>query len=499
MGLFLKHPHWQGVEHTLKTLQKGGFKAYLVGGCVRDVILSRNPKDFDIVTNATPEEVEKLFPSVLPLGKAFFAMSLPFPLPRTESHTDSKNEKDKKKFYTVDIVTFRSEKGQVGHRYPKEWVLATPEEDLLRRDFTMNALLLDLKSQEVLDLTGGMEDLKRKRVVCIGQAKERFHEDALRMLRAFRFASELGFHLEANTEDALAQQVSLIQNISKERVTKELEALLKAPYLHKVWESFVVSGMASQLMPDLPWEERDYRSFLGESWRREAKEEKPLPSEVSLFLFRLAVLQLPLMLPSPSFSSSFCSSKGSSSSCPSKGFQKEELKLNVMKKDLFTFWNRFSWSAYLKKEWISTLMCLPLFLSENLKLGKGLCLLHRWPMILPLLLLWMGHQKEQEQKSPKSQKGQEKRKGNIPPPERFPFRKRIQYWQENARNPLPEPFVSGKDLLKVGFPPKTVLGQTLKKSYYLQLEKVLLSRKETLNWLKKEKERIGSSSPKVNI
>ena len=192
-------------------------------------------------------------------------------------------------------MTFRSERGQVGHRYPEEWALGTPEEDLLRRDFTINALLLDLNSREILDLVGGMEDIRRKRVVCIGRAKERFHEDALRMLRAFRFSAQLGFDLEAGTEAALSEQLSLLQNISRERIAKELEAFFKADYLHKIWETFVDSGMAKQLMPHLPWKETSYRSFLKDIWTKSQKREKDLPSETSLFLFRLAVLHLPIL------------------------------------------------------------------------------------------------------------------------------------------------------------------------------------------------------------
>ena len=451
IDIFLNHPHWQGVEKILKTLQKGGFEAYLVGGCVRDLVLSLSPKDFDVATSATPQEVEKLFPSVLPLGKAFFTMSHPFPLSsKKNSLLPQRQEErsDKKKFYMVDIVTFRSEKGQVGHRYPKEWALATFQEDVLRRDFTINALLFHRRSQEILDLVGGMEDLKKKRVVAIGEARERFYEDALRMLRAFRFAAELGFHLESKTKKALTQQASLIQNISRERIAKELRAFLNAPYLHKIWEVFIFSGMAPQLMPHLPWKKKEYRAFLKESWKRDLKREK------NIFLFRLAVLHLPFVFSFSPFSS------------------KEDLK--VMERHLFTFWNHFGWSSHLKREWVSTLKCLPLFLSENLKYGKSLYLLHRWPLLFPLLVCWSCHKKDASSK------------------ELSLLRKRIQKGKKEISKPLPKPFVNGKDLLNLGFPPRFVLGEVLKKSYYLQLEKTLLSRQETLNWLKSERDRILS-------
>ena len=184
---------------------------------MRDLLLLKEPKDFDIATYATPEEVEKLFPSAIPLGKAFGVMKIPFPLT------------SKKGFYTIDVVTFRSEKGQVGHRYPKELSFDSPEEDVFRRDFTINALLLDMESKEILDLVGGMEDLKKKSIVCIGKARERFYEDALRMLRAFRFSAQLGFYLEARTQEAISKQVALLRNISGERIAYELDALLNAP------------------------------------------------------------------------------------------------------------------------------------------------------------------------------------------------------------------------------------------------------------------------------
>lgn len=205
------------IKNVGAVLQKAGHEAYLVGGCVRDLILEAEPKDWDIATNAKPEEIQNIFPdSVYENNFGTVAVK-----------TDSENLKLK----IVEITTFRLEGKYSDKRHPDEIKFAkTIEEDLSRRDFTINALALNLEgNEEIIDPYGGKEDLKNKVLKTVGNPEERFTEDALRLMRAVRFATEFDLQIEFETRRAILKHAGLLEAIAKERVRDELIKILMTP------------------------------------------------------------------------------------------------------------------------------------------------------------------------------------------------------------------------------------------------------------------------------
>ena len=170
----------QEVRSVLNTLYSAGYEAYLVGGCVRDHLLNRPVKDYDVATSALPEEVMKLFPRTVETGKSFGVIRV------LTGEAES----------GVEVATFRKESGYQDHRHPNRVEYSGVEEDASRRDFTVNALYIDLKSQQILDLHEGIRDLREKIIRAVGDPVQRFKEDALRLLRAIRFAGRLGFRID---------------------------------------------------------------------------------------------------------------------------------------------------------------------------------------------------------------------------------------------------------------------------------------------------------------
>ena len=177
----------------VRTLRQRGFQAYLVGGCVRDILLKREPKDYDVSTDATPEQVMEIFPDTYAVGAQFGVVLVPAPNAAAIPEGASKS-------CVVEVATFRSDIGYSDGRHPDEVRFSkTPREDVARRDFTINGMLLDPLNGEILDYVGGQEDLKAGIVRTIGDPEQRFAEDKLRMLRAVRFASRLEYAIDRNT------------------------------------------------------------------------------------------------------------------------------------------------------------------------------------------------------------------------------------------------------------------------------------------------------------
>src|SRR5713101_2436105 len=174
-------------------LRSHGYEALLVGGCVRDILLGREPADYDVATNATPDEVIQLFPEGVTVGAQFGVIAVYNEGIRTE------------------IATYRADVGYSDGRHPDAVVYArTPKEDVQRRDFTINGLLMRHDSSEVLDYVGGQADLEAKVIRAIGEPARRFTEDKLRMMRAVRFAARFGFEIEADTFRAIRRHVAEI-------------------------------------------------------------------------------------------------------------------------------------------------------------------------------------------------------------------------------------------------------------------------------------------------
>lgn len=221
-------------------LKKAGFKAYLVGGCVRDLLLDKEPKDWDVATSATPEQIQKIFSGSV-YENNFGTVGV---------KTDSSDPALK----IIEVTTYRLEGKYTDKRHPDEIKFAkTIEEDLARRDFTVNALALEVGSLklEIIDPYGGQKDLNEKIIRAVGNPEERFKEDALRLMRSIRFAAQLGFTIEKNTEEAAIKHAGLLEFISKERVRDEFSKLIMTDNAAAAVEEMRKTGFLKYVIPEL--------------------------------------------------------------------------------------------------------------------------------------------------------------------------------------------------------------------------------------------------------
>jgi putative nucleotidyltransferase with HDIG domain len=224
----------QAAVEILKRLRGEGFQAFLVGGCVRDLVMGFIPKDYDISTDATPEQVTRLFPESLAVGAQFGVVMVP----REEGN--------------VEVATFRSDGRYTDGRHPDDVRYAkTPQQDVLRRDFTVNGLLYDPVKEQVLDYVGGQADIRARRIRTIGDPYERFSEDRLRMLRAVRFAVRLKFSLEAAAVEAIRRQAAEIRQVSAERVRDEILKILTEGRARQGFELLDATGLLQEVLPEI--------------------------------------------------------------------------------------------------------------------------------------------------------------------------------------------------------------------------------------------------------
>ena len=219
------------VNRIIEALMAAGFEAYAVGGCVRDSVMGRVPNDWDITTSAKPEEVKNLFPRTIDTGIKHGTVTV---------------MSDKEGF---EITTYRIDGDYEDGRHPKEVTFtACLEEDLKRRDFTINAMAYN-EQDGLMDIFGGMRDIQQGVIRCVGDAQERFTEDALRMLRAIRFSAQLGYQIEWSTKDAIRKLAPNLKLISAERIQAELVKLVVSPhpdYLRTAYET----GITKQILPE---------------------------------------------------------------------------------------------------------------------------------------------------------------------------------------------------------------------------------------------------------
>lgn len=209
----MKHSVPQEVLSIVHTLEDGGFEAYLVGGCTRDLIRNKEPKDWDLTTNATPEEIQTLFPD------SFYENDF--------GTVGVKTESDDPKLKVVEVTPYRLESSYSNARHPDEVSFSKNlTDDLQRRDFTMNAIAYSPTNDELIDPYSGEADIRLKRIVTVGAPHDRFSEDALRMMRAIRLSAELNFTIESNTATAIAEHAELITKVSRERVRDELSRIV---------------------------------------------------------------------------------------------------------------------------------------------------------------------------------------------------------------------------------------------------------------------------------
>jgi tRNA nucleotidyltransferase/poly(A) polymerase len=217
-----------------RILRENGYQAYLVGGCVRDLLLDREPADYDVATDAMPDEVQRRFPRSLAVGAQFGVVVV----------TDESAH--------VEVATFRSDVGYSDGRHPDRVEYSkSPEDDVRRRDFTMNALLMDPETGEVLDFVGGREDLRAGIVRAIGNPVQRFQEDKLRMMRAVRFAARFHYAIDGPTFSAIEALADAIPQVSAERVRDELTKMLTEGAARQAFELLDDTGLLIYVLPEV--------------------------------------------------------------------------------------------------------------------------------------------------------------------------------------------------------------------------------------------------------
>src|SRR5712691_28682 len=219
----------------IRELRRRGHEAYLVGGCVRDMVMGIEPADYDIATSAKPEEIVKIFPRTESIGAQFGVVLVicrgkPF-----------------------EVATFRSDEAYVDGRRPTGVVFTDARQDVLRRDFTINGLLYDPITHEVIDYVDGRADIRAKLVRAIGDPHARFEEDKLRILRAVRFGARLGYTIEPATWDAVREMAPRIHQVSSERIRQELVRILTEGQAAHGIRMLHESGLRVEILPELVW------------------------------------------------------------------------------------------------------------------------------------------------------------------------------------------------------------------------------------------------------
>jgi poly(A) polymerase len=255
----------------IRTLREHGHQAYLVGGCVRDLLLGREPADYDVSTDATPDEVMRIFPETYAVGAQFGVVLVPVreaPVGDVASNVSTEKTENTEntrrdvvryvsQFFSpdtnvVEVATFRSDIGYSDGRHPDQVRFSkSPQEDVERRDFTINGLLLDPVAGQVLDYVGGQKDLQAKIIRTIGRPELRFAEDKLRMLRAVRFAARFGYTIESETLAAIQKLAAGIHQVSHERVRDELTKMLTEGQAREAFLLLDEAGLLREVLPEI--------------------------------------------------------------------------------------------------------------------------------------------------------------------------------------------------------------------------------------------------------
>ncbi|YCM44342.1 CCA tRNA nucleotidyltransferase [Verrucomicrobiaceae bacterium 227] len=218
---------------SARVLREAGHTVYLAGGAVRDQLLGNDPKDYDLATSATPTQVQALFPKSDAVGEHFGVIIV-------KGHREM-----------IEVATFRTDGSYKDGRRPESVEFSSPEEDAQRRDFTINGLFQDPLSGEIIDHVGGKADLEAKVLRAIGDPQKRFEEDALRLMRAIRFAVVTGFEIEANTLEAVKKCAPLLAQISPERIRDEFSKIMVAPDRGRGIDLLADTGLAREFLPEL--------------------------------------------------------------------------------------------------------------------------------------------------------------------------------------------------------------------------------------------------------
>jgi poly(A) polymerase len=231
----------------IETLRQEGFQAYLAGGCVRDLLLKREPADYDVATSATPAQVMELFSETYAVGAQFGVVLVPLPDEQRASV-----DKSLPKTKAVEVATFRSDLAYSDGRHPDEVRFSQdPREDVARRDFTINGMMLEPLTGEVLDFVGGQKDLAAGIIRAIGDPERRFAEDKLRMLRAVRFAARFEYFIEDETLTAIQRHSGDIQMVSRERVRDELTKMLVEGHARQAFLLLDESALLKEVLSEI--------------------------------------------------------------------------------------------------------------------------------------------------------------------------------------------------------------------------------------------------------
>ena len=229
----MKNVKLENAKKIVNTLRKKGYEAYFVGGCVRDRVMKKVPKDYDIATDATARDVMKLFRKTIPVGVQFGVVVV---------------VKGKIQY---EVATFRKDGEYIDGRRPVKVHFSNAKEDVLRRDFTINGLLYDPAKRKTLDYVGGVKDIEKKVLRCIGDAEKRFKEDKLRMLRAVRFSARFGYIIEKKTFAAIKKHASKIHEVSTERIRDELSKIFTDKNAAQGMDLLVKSGLMKEVLPEV--------------------------------------------------------------------------------------------------------------------------------------------------------------------------------------------------------------------------------------------------------
>ncbi len=227
----------QFAVEVVSELRAQGFQALWAGGCVRDQLLERIPGDYDVATDAKPDEIQRVFARwhTLAIGAAFGVITVVGP----------------KEAGQIEVATFRSDVGYSDGRHPDSVRFSSPEEDAQRRDFTINGMFFDPLAEQIIDYVGGMQDLSAKVLRAIGEPRERIREDKLRMLRAVRFAAVLGFTLDPATFDAVREMADEVTVVSAERIAAEVETMLLDASRARAMQLLAETGLLDAVLPEV--------------------------------------------------------------------------------------------------------------------------------------------------------------------------------------------------------------------------------------------------------
>ena len=269
LKLFEAHASWPAVRYVHRVLKDKGHESLLAGGCVRDGLIGRRPKDFDIATDAEPSEVESYFEKTIDIGKSFGVIIV---------HHEGEN---------IEVTTFRKDGDYKDGRRPETVDFSSAEEDAIRRDFTINGLFYDLDLAEVRDYVNGCSDLQKGLLRAVGVPHERFEEDQLRVLRAIRFAAELDFDIEESTWKSLLLFRHKVQSVSPERITEEFRKIFLSENPLKGILLLNESLILKELWPEL----KMFQSSLYEKWVYKAFAHLKGERRLEVFIGTLALLE----------------------------------------------------------------------------------------------------------------------------------------------------------------------------------------------------------------